>query len=554
AIEAAMVAADMAPGLLQDYWGFTGWAGHDPALWERLLDEADERLVNGLVRMPREPHIFGSDIDGDAIALAQANAKRAGLGAHIVFTQRDASQLFTLPGLRGLAPAFPEAPKTAEQAGGESLGKGGAAAGLIAVNPPYGQRLSTPAGLAQVYAALAEGLEGLEGKWGLSIITPDAAIDQAIGHQPFAVIKTYNGSIDATLRRYRIEVRPRTPVEVHVLESGQAIEVAVKEKNSSQFAARLYKVAKDRRKWASRTGVSSYRVYDGDLPDYAVAIDLFCGAGASAGKTYLSLAEYAPPKDVDEERARRRFDDVVTIAPLVFGIPQAQVFSRQRRREKGGGQYLEGSGSAYHACIEEGGYRFELDLGARIDTGIFLDHRTTRGMIGDMAAGTRFLNLFAYTGTASVYAAGGGAATTTSVDLSASYLAWAQRNMAQNGFSGDEHRFVRADVLEWLDSQRGTRQAFDLVFVDPPTFSNSKAMGKATWSVQRDHAALLKKVAAVLAPGGKVVFSCNQKGFKPDMEAIQLAGFLLDDVSAATIPEDFKRSPGVHRCYILELE
>ena len=556
-IEAAMAAADMAPGILRDYWGFTGWAGHDPLLWDRLLEEADLRLAEGLRHMPP---IIGCDIDEAALGLAKANARRAGLAPHIRFFQQDVSCLSRLIGDIGrqgdgslVPPGKTGEPSPCQVQEGRPLASRPASplSGLIVTNPPYGERLSTPTALPSLYKALATGIDGLEGPWALSVITPDAGIDRVLGQAPFATTAFYNGGIETSLRQYRIDTSPPSLIEVPDPATGERRPLAVKEKNSGQFASRLGKVAKERRKWAQREGISCYRVYDADLPDYAVAIDLFKGAGASAGKTYLTIAEYAPPKTIDEGRAVRRFNDVLAIAPLVLGIPADQVFPKTRKHEKGGGQYRGGEARAYRACIEEGGFRFELDLGTRLDPGIFLDHRITRRMVGEMARGARFLNLFAYTGTASVYAAGAGAASTTTVDLSQTYLAWAKRNMGMNGFSGPQHRFVRADALEWLDEESASGEGFDLVFVDPPTFSNSKAMGKSTWSVQRDHVGLLVKVARVLGPGGKAVFSCNLRSFKPETEALREKGLDLVDITSKTIPEDFKRSPKIHHCFIL---
>jgi len=522
-IEAAMIAANMAPGLLRNYWGFQGWSGFEPSVWEELLAEARASFEAGLERMPK---IIGCDIDGAALALSKANAKSAGLEGYIEFHQQDVSELSRL------------------------VDKG--QSGLIVANPPYGLRISPQTDLGSLYRSLATGLEGLEGNWALSLLSPDEGIDYVLGLRPDSVLELYNGPLLVSLRQYRLEANFRSRIELREVAGGGLLGISVKEKNSEQFAARLYKVFKERQKWARRAGVCSYRIYDADLPDYAVAIDLYKGTGNSAGKSYLVIAEYAPPKSIDEQRAMRRFDDVLTIAPLVLGIPKEQVFSKTRKHEKGGGQYRNEAGKAYHAMVEEGPYRFELDLGSRLDTGLFLDHRITRALIGEMAPGMRFLNLFAYTGSASVFAAGGGAKSTTSVDLSQSYLAWAKRNMEANGFRGSNHRYVHADVLEWLDAEVAKGALYDLIFVDPPTFSNSKAMGATTWSVQRDHPGLLIKLASLLGPGGRIVFSCNLKNFKLEAEALAQKGISVTDISANTIPEDFKRSPRIHHCFILE--
>ncbi len=220
-------------------------------------------------------------------------------------------------------------------------------------------------------------------------------------------------------------------------------------------------------------------------------------------------------------------------------------------REKGGSQYRKAQGRSYITTVEENGYLLEVDLAKRLDTGLFLDHRMTRQLIGELASKTRFLNLFAYTGVASVYAAAAGAASTVTVDLSQTYLDWAARNMKANGFSGANHNFVRADVLKWVTEARRKKERFDLIFVDPPTFSNSKAMGKKTWDVQRDHSELLIGVSRLLSEDGQAIFSCNLRSFKPDIQKLEHYGVKLEDISLQTIPYDFSRTPKIHKCYRL---
>lgn len=332
---------------------------------------------------------------------------------------------------------------------------------------------------------------------------------------------------------------------------GAEHKVEVNERATEQFVARLRKVAKERRKWAKRESVSCYRVYDADLPDYAVAIDVYEGARDCEGERCLHIAEYQAPASVDTELAARRFEDVMTCAPVALGVSPEFTFAKVRKQDKGGGQYRNAGGSSYVMRTQEAGFALEVDLGTYLDTGIFLDHRVTRTMVGEMARGVRFLNLFAYTGTATVHAAGGGATETTTVDLSQTYLDWARRNMALNGFTGGEHRFERGDVLEWIVRAGKERREFDLIFVDPPTFSNSKAMGKRTWDVQRDHVELLRGVAKLLTPGGRAVFSCNLRSFKPAIEELAACGIALQDITTKTIPHDFERNPKIHKCYLM---
>lgn len=527
AIEAAMIAADMAPGIMRDYWGFTRWSGHEEDVWNDLIDEADERLAVGIERMPR---IVGGDVDPYAIELSRENAKRAGLADRIDFQVCDAAELGNRCG--------------DEMAASE-------VSGLVCTNPPYGERLSSEAQLPAVYEALAEGMAAVPEGWTLSVITPDESIDAALGLDPSERKPFFNGPIEAELRLYEVKPSERILLDVLSLD-GTARKVAIAEKNSDQFAARFRKVARERIRWARRAGVCSFRLYDADLPDYSVAIDLYEGAGKTAGQLFVHVSEYQAPSEIDPERAQRRFRDVLAIVPCILGISAAQVFSKTRRKDKGGGQYRDAGGRSFKAYTKESGHLLEIDLGGYLDTGLFLDHRITRELVGRMARDKHFLNLFAYTGVATVHAASGGAASTTTIDLSQTYLSWAERNMGLNGYHGRKHRYIRTDVVRWISEERSSTRRYDLIFVDPPTFSNSKSMGKDTWSVQRDHVELLIGVSRLLTPGGKAIFSCNLRSFKPDLESLERYGVKLTDVSAQTIPEDFSRNPKIHHCYIVE--
>lgn len=374
---------------------------------------------------------------------------------------------------------------------------------------------------------------------------------ERFGAEPSLCEELGRGRVSIKVRLF--DTPPAAPVTIVVPDmfGGAEHVVDVHDETSSQFASRLRKVYKERRKWARREGISCYRVYDADLPGYAAAIDLYAGAGEDEGKTFVHVAEYAAPSSIDELKARHRMSDILAITPVVLGVPPERVFSKTRRRDRGGSQYRDAGDRSFVATVEEDGSLFEVDLAGYVDTGIFLDHRDTRHMVGEMAAGGDFLNLFAYTGTATVHAAACGARTTCTVDMSATYLDWARRNMANNGFSGRAHRFERADVMQWITSARRDRRLFDLVFVDPPTFSNSKSMGRRTWDVQRDHVELLIGVSRLLREGGRAVFSCNLRTFKPDFESLEKYGVEIEDITAQTIPHDFERNPRIHKCFIV---
>jgi 23S rRNA (guanine2445-N2)-methyltransferase / 23S rRNA (guanine2069-N7)-methyltransferase len=309
-------------------------------------------------------------------------------------------------------------------------------------------------------------------------------------------------------------------------------------------------MAKHYGKWARRAGVSCYRVYDADLPDYAVAVDLYQGAGPDDGRRWVHLAEYAAPSHVDERRAAERLAHAAATAADVFEVEPSDVFVKRRERQRGSAQYSRQGNASVTGVVAEGGLQFEVNLSDYLDTGLFLDHRDTRAWLRELAGDRRFLNLFGYTGSASVYAAAGGASATTTVDLSGTYTDWARRNFALNGLASVSNEVVRTDVLEWLETAGEAGRSYDLVFCDPPTFSNSKRMD-GTWDVQRDHVALLVAVKRALAPEGLIVFSCNKRRFDLDVEALADAGLAARDVAARTIPRDFERNPGVHACWTM---
>lgn len=304
------------------------------------------------------------------------------------------------------------------------------------------------------------------------------------------------------------------------------------------LANRLRKNLRHLGKWARREGVTCYRLYDGDLPEYALAVDLY--------EKWAHVQEYAAPANVDPAKAEARLADAMAVIPDALGIPADRVILKIRRRQKGPAQYERQATTGQFREVHEGGLRFLVNLADYLDTGLFLDHRPTRALIRSLISGGRFLNLFAYTGTASVSAAAGGAAATTTVDMSSVYLDWARRNMALNGFAeGRAHRFVRADCVAWLATPRDER--YHVIFLDPPTFSNSKRMGEATFDVQRDHVGLIQAAAKLLARDGVLFFSNNFRHFK--MHRAGLPDLTIEDISYATTPPDFQRNLRIHNCW-----
>ncbi|MDO8847237.1 MAG: bifunctional 23S rRNA (guanine(2069)-N(7))-methyltransferase RlmK/23S rRNA (guanine(2445)-N(2))-methyltransferase RlmL [Coriobacteriia bacterium] len=516
-VEGALMAADQAPGLLREYWGFTGWLGHDADAWHGLLDEADDRAEAGRDRLPV---IAGFDEDASAIALALACAKRAGFGAAITVEQRE---------LRSLrAPA-------------------GARPGLLVTNPPYGVRLGESEALVPLYATLGERLLAEFDGWQAAILTSDESLARATGLRSSVAHTLYNGTIEVKL--YRFEVA-RTQVRAEVRRAPDA-----RSAGAQILENRLRKNVRHLGKWARREGVTCYRVYDADLPEYAVAIDLYEGAGPDAGRRLAHLAEYAPPPEIDAAMAEARLAEAIEVASAVLEVAPADVAVKVRRRQRGTSQYEKLAERGEFVEVAEGGLRFQVNLHDYLDTGLFLDHRPARAMLRELAAGKRVCNLFAYTGAASVYAAAGGASAVHTVDLSETYVEWARRNMALNGYAeATGVRFFATDALRWLAEERrrvegGLAEPYGVVFCDPPTYSSSKKMTQGTFDVQRDHVPLVTDAAALLADDGVLVFSTNLRTFK--LDSASLADLAIEDVTPATIPPDFARTPRVHQCFLV---
>lgn len=528
AVEAASQALDRAPGLLRTRWGLEGWRGHDAGAWAQALEEARERAQDG-----GAVQLLLSDARGGCEAAARQALRAAGIDLEPTYSDTlDSLPEACVPSLVACDLSWLDEHALAMQT--DALGRVSRA------------------------AELADGAPAC-------VLATTTLTDRVLG-APDGEQRVIVGRGEASIRSYEAP-RPTGGARV-TLPGGQDVRVLVPA--SDQFARRLAKVWRQRRRWARREDVSCYRIYDADLPDYAVSIDLF--EGSETPGRWLQVYEYAPPRGIDADLARSRLLDVVTIAPRLLDVRPEDTFVRVRTRARGGSQYAdEGHGPepgrrgrgrtegtplppGAH-LVDEGGLTFEVNFSGRLDCGLFLDHRDTRALLREMAkrmgGSGRFLNLFAYTGTGTCYAADGGARHTTTVDLSRPSLAWARRNMGRNGFTGPAHEFVQADVIAWVQEQRHGRNRWDLVFCDVPTFSNSSRMRGSSFDVQRDHVELLIGVSRLLARGGTCVFSCNLRSFRIDGQALAKAGVTVEDITDQTIPEDFSRNRRIHACYLV---
>jgi 23S rRNA (guanine2445-N2)-methyltransferase / 23S rRNA (guanine2069-N7)-methyltransferase len=506
--EGALIAADAAPALNREYFGFLGWRGHESALWERLKEEARAR------RAAREPRrcIIGSDVDSEAVRMSLANGEAAGVAEWLHVEKRALTEV--------TRPAGPP--------------------GLVVANPPYGERIGAESGLQAVYSELGATLRERFQDWQAAILTGNPPLARNLGIYAKRTHRVFNGTIECRLLRFDLNEgsAQRPPEEVRADWSSRP--------GAQMFANRLRKNLQRLDPWAEREGVECFRVYDADMPEYAFAIDLY---GKVSRHVYVQ--EYAPPKTVNQESARERRREALAVLPEVLSVPSAQIHSRVRKAQKGSGQYEKRENAEERHVVHEGGLKFWVNFRDYLDTGLFLDHRIMRGMLRDWAKGTDFLNLFCYTGSATVYAAAGGARSSVSIDMSNTYLDWAHENLLLNGFRSNAHELYRADCLEWLMDQEGGGPRFDLIFVDPPTFSNSKRMD-GVLDVQRDHVGMITRSAKLLRPGGRLVFSTNYTRFKLDADA--LSDFAVEDIGAATIPKDFERHARIHSAYSLRFK
>lgn len=519
-IEAALMAADQAPNLDRERFGFKGWAGHDEALWLEQKREAEARASIGRKRCKTQ--LLGFDQSPAALSAAKTNAMRAGIPALITLHGQSLAQL-TRP---------------------ETLT---ATSGLLITNPPYGERLGELPELVRLYAQLGEKAKALFPGWTLAMFTGNPDLGHRLGLRAHKQYALKNGALDAKLLLMDIgtsaanngaqaEGQPTDQAPAAAPVAPQQASRAVSE-NAQMFANRLVKNQKRLKKWLKQSGETCYRLYDADMPEFALAIDRYGDR--------VHVQEYAAPSSINPAQAQKRLFDALEVLPDALGVDSSKVYIKRRERQTGTAQYQKRDASGERFDVREGDARLWVNLRDYLDTGLFLDHRPVRRMLGEMASGKRFLNLFCYTATATVQAALGGASDSVSVDMSNTYLEWAKDNFTLNELDLRLHRVVRDDCFRWLETANAE---FDLIFMDPPTFSNSKKM-RDTLDVQRDHPRLVELAMARLAPGGTLVFSNNQRRFKLD-DALS-ERYAVEEITSRTFDPDFQRRTNMHHVFLL---
>lgn len=508
-IEAIAMAAKQAPGIDRVNWGFEAWLSHDEEIWQTQLQLAIEQSNNSLngFNLNVNGKVFGNDIDSRVINTAKQNARNAGLSRFIEFNCKDANKLNnTFDG-----------------------------AGTILFNPPYGERIGELPELVENFVLFGQKLKAQFSDWRVAILTANVELLSMLKLASFKRYKFKNGPLDCQLALYNIDEKQLAKDAVNP--QGNF------EQKDSAFANRLKKNIKNLKSWLKKEQIECYRVYDADIPEYNVALDIY--------GEHLVIQEYAAPSDIPADKTAKRLQEVIYWAPKVLNITTDKVVLKTRAKQKGSKQYEKVDKSKQSIVVTEYGAKLKINLWDYLDTGLFLDHRKTRQIVAKKSKNKSLLNLFAYTGSVSLQAALHGACSVTTVDMSNTYLNWAQDNFALNKLNGHKYQFVQADCLQWLKKlELSEEQKFDVVFIDPPTFSNSKRMGES-FDVQSDHIDLINDGMKVLAVGGELIFTNNKRKFKMDFDAIDKLGFSAKSISDITLDKDFQRNKNIHNSWLI---
>ena len=533
-IEGAMIAGKIAPGMRRDYFGFNGWLQHDTAAWQAIREQAEQQADTSAI-----PSITGSDIDSRTIQFARENIHSAGLSD---FVSVEVADFFA----------------------DDSAVKNGP--GLVVVNPPYGERLENPDQIGRFYTRLGRTLKRRCGNWQLALFTGVPNLFHRTGLSRRVSLECKNGDIDCKLftalvpavspqpeqrssqhsEQLAVSVNPWGAAEEKRQRPGKAVAQAP---GVDQFAGRLRKNLRQIRGWAKSSGATNYRVYDADLPDFAFALDVYHDAVAP-DTPYVCLQEYRAPAHIDSGLAQSRIDSAAEVVLQELGCQRHHLAIKRRDRQRGDQQYhrLE-KRNEFHQVVE-GDTRLLINIHDYLDCGLFLDHRKVRLWLAKNASGKCLLNLYCYTATATVHAVLGGASSSISVDLSYKYLEWAEKNFALNEIDTAKHKLVRADSRTWIDKHiKSGDGGFDIIFLDPPTFSNSSAT-EQDWEVQRDHESMIEQCMSILNPLGVLVFSNNFRRFR--LSARIAERFAVEDRTKWSLQRDFSRNPKIHQCWFIK--
>jgi 23S rRNA (guanine2445-N2)-methyltransferase / 23S rRNA (guanine2069-N7)-methyltransferase len=525
-IEAAMMASDTAPGLAKSGEMLLNyWRGHDEVLWENLVEEAEQRETEGLRQLPM---IYGSDISHKSLDIAREAIQAAGYDDVIEIKQMSVEQ-------------------------GRKWGDW--PTGLIVTNPPYGERLSDEESVKQIYMQLGEYLKSEFKDWKAAVLTCNTELGMYLGIKAKRSHDFYNGAMACRLFRFDLDEslfrQPALQVKSDLVSQVRRLQPELAESDNARMVAnRIHKNMKGLKSWVKQQDIRAYRVYDADIPEYALAIDLY---DTLESGLWVVVAEYAPPKTVNPTKAKRRLYEALSVLPEVFDVAAERIVFKVRSQQKGQDQYEKMDEQKAFFTVLENQTKIRVNFTDYLDTGLFLDHRDVRREVAKLASGKRLLNLFCYTASATAEAVKAGCKGSLSLDMSKTYLYWAKHNFMCNDIDERQHRLQQENVLEWLDKQtdgssKTPSETFDVIFLDPPSFSTSKRM-EGTLDIQRDHVDLIRKTLTLLAPGGRLVFSNNLRKFKLDQAAFA-DDWAIENITQRTLPKDFARNPKIHQAWV----
>ncbi len=502
-VESVLIKLNIAANLTDEKWVLQNLNNYKGDTFMALRAEA--ALHKQQVLQKTRVLAYGFDEDQRAINDAKANARRAGVADFIIFKHRSLKD-FTLPD--------------------------GVKDGLLLTNPPYGERLGEKQSLYPLYQQLGalcrENCQGFD----VAVLSSDKDLTKALGLQKDKVYQFYNGPIPATWTLYRIHQRD------HDAESASCKPDERFNLGVEMVKNRLLKNQKRLQKWVKREQIEAYRLYDADMPEYAFAVDYYAG--------FYHVSEYKAPKQIDEFSVNLRRQQFLKALKLSFNLSGNKVIVKQRQQQKGNEQYEKMDQMNHFFPVREGQVKALVNLYDYLDTGLFLDHRPVRRFIEQQAKGKRFLNLFAYTSVATLHAAKGGAASSVSVDMSKTYQHWSLRNFKTNGLDIKNHRLINDNCLSFV---KDCQETFDLIFLDPPSFSNSKKM-MDTFDVQRDHEQLIKETMALLNVSGTLIFSNNRRGFKLSEDILK--NYDVKNYHRESLDPDFIKRENIHNCWLIK--
>lgn len=500
-IEAGLMLRNIAPGLLRQEFGFQRWKDFDEKLWKRLCQEARAAALN------TQGQIVGIEKNPEVVDVARANIQLAGLQNLIRIESADFFEWMP----KDLAP------------------------GILVMNPPYDERLPVD-NVALLYQRIGDRLKATFGGWTAQILCGNLEAAKFIGLRTSKRRPLFNGAIECRLLEFELRTSDKPTGQPMPSRPAPVLRPKWTERKEA-FGNRLTKNLKHLGKWARREGITCYRVYNWDIPELPFMLDIYDGQ--------LHFAEVVRNQTHSPIEHETYMQMMIETASQILGIDPAHVIFKKRKPQKSGGfQYSQHDTTDEYREVSEGGHRFLVNLSDYLDVGLFLDHRATRAMVQAEAKGKDFLNLFAYTGSFSVYAGVGGARSTMTVDSSRKYLEWARKNLRLNGLSGSKHQTVRDDVFEFLEHHKGM---YDLCVVDPPTRSVNRSMERV-FDVQTDHVRLLTLVLARMRKGGTVYFSTNYRTF--ELSAGELSGCTIREITRESTSLDFARKPN-HRAWVL---